>query len=171
MNGGTKLERGNSHYPDKEMHELLVEGLENKGITLKDIALVAYDCQKSHVENLTLDECLASVERVCWKRELMNLAVTAIELDRIAEKYLFRQPLQSIIENDLGVYGVDETLALGISQLGGSISTTNYGNLDVIKTSIAKRLDTENKGVNTFIDDIVTAIACYAAARVAHLEA
>lgn len=163
------LEIKGSHYPDKAMHELFVNRLAEKGISLSDIAEVTYQCQKSHIDGITFEECLKSVERICWKRELLNIAVTALELDRLGELGLLSQPLQHIVENDMGVYGVDETLALGISQLGGSISTTNYGNLDVIKTSIAKELDTK-PGVNTFIDDIVTAIACYAAARVAHLD-
>lgn len=163
------VETKGTHYPDKAMHELFIKRLSEKGISLSDIARITYKCQKSHIEGITFEECLKSVERICWKRELLNIAVTALELDRLGEMGILSQPLQHVIETDMGVYGVDETLALGISQLGGSISTTNYGNLDVIKTSIAKKLDTM-PGVNTFIDDIVTAIACYAAARVAHLD-
>ena len=83
------------------------------------------------------------------------------------------EPLQSIVEKDEGLYGIDEILPLGITNLYGSIGLTNFGYLDKEKIGIIKELDERKKTgreVTTFADDIVAAIAAAAASRVAHMN-
>ena len=95
--------------------------------------------------------------------------LSGIQFDILAEKKLLAEPLQSIIETDEGLYGVDETLALSIVNVYGSIGFTNYGYVDKKKPGILKQLNDKSTGkVNTFLDDIVGAIAAAASSRLAH---
>nr|HPK29171.1 phosphatidylglycerophosphatase A [Bacilli bacterium] len=80
------------------------------------------------------------------------------------------EPLQTIIASDYGLYGIDEILALSIVNVYGSIGSTNFGYVDKVKPGIIGELDkkTNGKVVNTFLDDIVGAIAAAAASSIAH---
>ena len=69
---------------------------------------------------------------------------------------------------DEGLYGIDEVLAYGICNLYGSIALTNYGYIDKVKPLIINKLNSKGKQCNTFLDDIVGAIAASAASRLAH---
>ena len=94
--------------------------------------------------------------------------MVALELDRLAEAGAIAEPLQSIIENDAGVFGVDEALALQISEIYGTIGATNFGYLDRVKSGIIKQFDTDENHVNTFIDDLLGAIVAAVCGKVAH---
>ncbi len=143
--------------------------LMERGVTTKDIAELVLILQGAYHENLQLDECLHNVERVITKREVQNAILTGIQLDMLAEKQLLEQPLQSIIETDEGLYGVDEILAFSIVNVYGSIGFTNYGYIDKMKPGILKRLNDKTSGeCHTFLDDIVGAIAAAASSRLAH---
>jgi phosphatidylglycerophosphatase A len=116
-----------------------------------------------------MSDCLHNVERVLSKREVQNAILTGIQLDILAEKKLLEEPLLSIIEIDEGLYGVDEILAFSIVNVYGSIGFTNYGFIDKQKPGILKYLNDKSTGkVNTFLDDIVGAIAAAASSRLAH---
>lgn len=151
------------------LYQAALESLKNRGVALTDIAELVLFLQEPYFDNLALEECLASVKRVITKREVQNAIITGIELDVLAEKNLLSQPLQKILEEDEGLYGIDETLALAIVNVYGSIGFTNYGYIDKVKPGILKELnDPSNGKVNTFLDDIVGAIAAAAASRIAH---
>ena len=67
------------------------------------------------------------------------------------------------------MYGIDEIIPLSIVNVYGTIGLTNYGYLDKEKIGILKDLDNgKNHKCNTFLDDIVAAIAAAAASRIAH---
>ena len=71
--------------------------------------------------------------------------------------------------DDDGLYGIDEVLAYGICNIYGSIALTNFGYIDKVKPGIIGVLNEPQKGCcNTFLDDIVGAIAASAASRLAH---
>lgn len=140
-----------------------------RGVRVEDIAELVMYLQKDYHKNLQIEECLSNVERVLSKREVQNAILTGIQFDILAEKKLLEEPLQSIIEKDEGLYGVDETLALSIVNVYGSIGFTNYGYVDKKKPGILKQLNDKSTGkVNTFLDDIVGAIAAAASSRLAH---
>ena len=125
--------------------------------------------QSKYIPDLTLEECIESIEQVLAKREVQNTIITGIELDMLAEKELLSQPLNDILTADEGLYGIDEILALSIVNVFGSIGFTNYGYLDKVKPGIIQQLDNKDgKTCNTFLDDIVGAIAAAAASRIAH---
>ena len=77
-------------------------------------------------------------------------------------------PLSEMLLQDEGLYGIDEVLAYGICNLYGSIALTNYGYIDKVKPLIISKLNSKGKQCNTFLDDIVGAIAASAASRFAH---
>ncbi|MGR3765598.1 phosphatidylglycerophosphatase A family protein [Rossellomorea sp. NS-SX7] len=158
---------------DKKSMDILKETsrrwLHERGVEIEDIAnLVMYLQQKYHPD-LELEECIYNVERVLTKREVQNAILTGIQLDRLAEKKMLEEPLQSIVEVDEGLYGVDEILAFSIVNVYGSIGFTNYGFIDKQKPGILKDLNDKSSGkCHTFLDDIVGAIAAAASSRLAH---
>ena len=69
---------------------------------------------------------------------MQHALLVGIELDELAEKKLLSSPLQQIIESDEGLFGVDETIALGSVFTYGGIAVTTFGHLDKQKIGIIK---------------------------------
>lgn len=148
-------------------YQLLAE----RGVTVESIAELVMFTQQPYSPNLTIEACIDSVHSVLSKREVHNAIITGIELDKLAEQQQLSQPLQDIVLYDTGLFGIDEILALSIVNLYGSIGFTNYGYLDKVKPGIIKTLDNKTEGrCNTFLDDLVGAVAAAAAGRIAHNE-
>ncbi|MEH7382820.1 phosphatidylglycerophosphatase A [Bacillus sp. JJ1533] len=146
--------------------------LEERGVTIQDIAELVYYLQSKYHPNLKMEECVHNVDRVLTKREIQNAVLTGIQLDKLAEKGLLEEPLLSTIQVDEGLYGVDEILAFSIVNVYGSIGFTNYGYIDKKKPGILARLNDKSTGeCHTFLDDIVGAIAAAASSRLAHRAA
>lgn len=147
------------------------ELLEQRGVTLKDIGEIVYELQSKYITDLTLEYCIENVEAVLRKREVQNAVITGIEIDIAAEKNLFSPLLCDLLMRDEGLYGIDEILVLSIVNVYGSIGMTNFGFVDKTKPGIIGRLDSaKNSHCNTFIDDIVGALAAAAASRIAHSQ-
>lgn len=165
-----KLNNRNFKYPDTAAYKSVIDYFTKKNITIEDIASITYGMQRQYVPELQESEAVDAVIDVLHKREVLNNAMVGIALDQLASQELLPQPLQSIVENDSGVFGVDELLAEGgISGIYGKIATTNFGYLDREKHGILKRLDTvKGKGINTFLDDIIAAVAAAAGSKIAH---
>ncbi|UOF92133.1 phosphatidylglycerophosphatase A [Fodinisporobacter ferrooxydans] len=152
-----------------DLHEITKQAIKDRGVELSDIAELVLFLQKDYVPGLTIDRCLENVTHVLKKHEVQLAVLTGIQLDILAEKHLLEQPLQQIIEVDEGLYGVDETLALSILNIYGTIGLTNYGYIDKLKYGILHQLNDKSTGkINTFLDDIVGALAAAAASRIAH---
>lgn len=152
-----------------ELHDVALELLNRRGVELEDIAELVHFLQKPYIVNLTIEKCLHHVQAVLMKREVQNTIITGIQLDILTEKGLVEKPLQDIIREDEGLYGIDEILALSIVNVYGSIGFTNYGYIDKVKPGILEKLNNhQNSEVHTFLDDIVGAIAAAAASRLAH---
>lgn len=153
----------------EELYKTTIETIEKRGVTLEDIAEIVMFLQKDYYEGLNLEICLENVEAVLKKREVIHAILTGVALDEIAEKKGLPEPLQEIVESDEGLYGVDEIIPLSIVNIYGTIGLTNYGYLDKEKIGVIKDLDSmKEKRVNTFLDDLVAAIAAAAASRIAH---
>jgi len=155
-------------YPDNAAYNYVINYLTEKGVTIGDIADIAYSYEKDYVDGLTRGKAVSAVMSVLHKRDVANAAMVGFNLDKLATAGKLDQPLQDIVENDAGVFGIDELLATGIATLYGNIGSTNFGYADKDKTGIIKELDTEKGRVNTFVDDIVGAIAAAAAAKITH---
>ncbi|MDQ0339730.1 phosphatidylglycerophosphatase A [Caldalkalibacillus uzonensis] len=153
----------------KEVKQAALDLLRKRGVSIKDIAEIVYQMQSPYKPDLDMAACVESVEAVLEKREVQHALLVGIELDMLAEKKLLSEPLQSIVENDEGLFGCDETLALGSVFGYGSIAVTTFGYLDKEKVGIIKKLDSKiGSHVNTFLDDLVCSIAASASSRLAH---
>lgn len=153
----------------REVHKAAIKRLHERGVTILDIAEIVHIMQAPHTANLEMEACIESVEAVLVKREIQHAILVGVELDILAEKKQLSQPLQSLIETDEGLFGCDETLALGSVFGYGSIAVTTFGHLDKQKIGIVKKLDTKiGTQVHTFLDDIVCSIAASASSRLAH---
>lgn len=156
---------------DEKKYVVIVERLNRRGVTLNDIALITLELQTKYLPFLTIDVCLEHVRKVILKREVQNAVLTGLELDILTEQGKISEPLATIIASDYGLFGIDEILALSIVNVYGSIGMTNFGFVDKTKPGIIGKLDNKNENegvVNTFLDDIVGAIAAAAASSIAH---
>lgn len=155
----------------KELYDKSIEVLNERGVTLKDIARLVKKLQEPYNPDIKMEICLENVDAVLKKREVAHAILTGVALDQLAEKKELPEPIQSIIDTDEGLYGIDEIIPLSIVNLYGTIGLTSYGFLDKEKIGIIKELDTKKDGkVNTFLDDLVAGIAAAAASRYAHGE-
>ncbi|MGN1385960.1 MAG: phosphatidylglycerophosphatase A [Bacillus sp. (in: firmicutes)] len=160
-----ETERVHSRY----VTSAALKALQDRGVTIKDIAEIVYEMQYEFNKQLRMDECIESVERVLMKREIQHALLVGVELDRLAEEKKLSEPLQSIIEQDEGLFGVDETIAFGAVLGYGSIAVTTFGHLDKNKIGIIRHLDSKSgHRVHTFLDDMIASIAANAASRIAH---
>ncbi|KJS23616.1 MAG: phosphatidylglycerophosphatase [Clostridiaceae bacterium BRH_c20a] len=150
------------------MKKIVIEQLEQRGITVDDIALIVFDLQKSYYPGLEKEVCLEAIDAVLEKREVQYAVLTGLALDVLAEQDLLPEPISTIIKMDESLYGIDEILALAITNIYGTIGITSFGYLDKMKIGLIGRLDSSLGYVNTFADDIVAAIASAAAAKIAH---
>lgn len=143
--------------------------IEERGVSLQEIAELTFGLQKEHLPGLTIEDCVVHVEQVLKKREVQNAILTGIQIDLLAEKQQLLSPLQEMIERDEGLYGIDEIVSIAILNVYGTIGLTNYGYIDKLKPGVLKRLNAPSDGkIHTFLDDLVGAIAASAAARLAH---
>lgn len=154
--------------PCEVVEQAARQKLAERGVTVQDIADIVYEMQAKYSPNLSMEECYESANAVLCKREIQHAILVGIELDMLAEKKLLSEPLQSIVESDEGLFGVDETIALGSVFGFGSIAVTTFGFLDKQKVGIIKELDKRKSEVHTFLDDLVASIAASASARLAH---
>jgi phosphatidylglycerophosphatase A len=162
------MEKRNMSEIEKTARRLL----EERGVTMNDMAELVFFLQEKYLPNLKMEDCLENVDSVLTKREVQNAVITGIQLDVLAEKGLLEEPLQTTIARDESLYGVDEIIALSIVNVYGSIGFTNYGYIDKLKPGILKDLNDKTSGdCHTFLDDIVGAIAAAASSRLAHRAA
>lgn len=142
--------------------------LGRRGVTVSSIADIVYKLQQRYHPELTMEQCEESVRAVLGKREVQYTLYTGIALDELAEKKLLPEPLQTIMEQDEPLYGVDETMALGVTSIYGMIGLTSFGYLDKEKIGIIESLNARKDGIHVFLDDLIAGIAAAASSRIAH---
>ncbi|MFD2116533.1 phosphatidylglycerophosphatase A [Paenibacillus yanchengensis] len=150
--------------------EKIEQLLMDRGVSIRDIAEIVHQMQVPYNAVLTLEECVQSVYSVLAKREVQYVLYTGIALDKLAEEKQLPEPLQSIMERDESLYGVDETLALGITNVYGMIGLTSFGYLDKVKPGVIAKLNNSNDEIHVFLDDLIAGIAAAASARIAHKD-
>ncbi|GAA3330327.1 hypothetical protein GCM10020331_082410 [Ectobacillus funiculus] len=91
-----------------------MQALQERGIRIEDIAELTMFLQKAYIPDLTMQDCIESIEHVLKKREVQHALLTGIELDLLAENGKLSAPLQQLIKQDESLYGIDEILALSI---------------------------------------------------------
>jgi phosphatidylglycerophosphatase A len=142
--------------------------LEKRGIKISDIAEIVFEMQKKYLP-VNMNMCVKVVESVMEKHEVQNAILTGIALDIAAEKKQVDEPLLSMLLSDEPLYGVDEILSLSITNIYGSIALTNFGYIDKLKIGILTKLNQRRDlQCNTFLDDLVAAVAAAACSKLAH---
>ena len=131
----------------------------------RKIAEIVYDLRSSYFPDLLFHPYRA-VHVVLKKREVQYALLTGLALDTLAEEGKLPEPLLAIIQSDEPLYGIDEVIALAITNVYGSIGLTSFGYLDKTKHGIIGELnDGKYEFVNTFADDLVAAVAAAACAN------
>ncbi|PZX08158.1 phosphatidylglycerophosphatase A [Psychrobacillus insolitus] len=163
------MDNNTSRIHSRVIEQATKDALKRRGVTIEEIAKIVFEMQLPYNVGLTIDHCIESIKSVLKKREMQHAILVGIELDELAEKKMLSEPLQQIIESDEGLFGVDETIALGAVFTYGSIAVTTFGHLDKNKIGLISELDTKSGGgIHTFLDDLVASIAASAASRLAH---
>lgn len=159
------------YFSREEMFEMNRDRLLERGVTIEDIAIIAFRQQGKYNPDISLATCIESVEKILSYRDIFHIVQLGIEIDRLTEEGVFRSPIQDIMRADLGMFGIDEILGLNIASMYGVIGQTNFGDIDVNKPGIVKKLNDDGKGkqCHTFLDDIVGALAAAASTRVAQI--
>lgn len=158
-------------YTAEQMKEINIAVLAERGVSVDDIAALAYAAQSKYLDDLTLDEMRESVLNVLSKREQFHAILLAVNIDMLAEQNEIMEPLRSILNHDLGLFGLDECIAIGIAGNYGQIGVTNFGAMDVSKPGKISILQNDKKHCQCFLDDIVGALAAVSAIRVAQRHA
>lgn len=146
-------------FPISSAYNTLIAYFKDQGVTLRDIAEVAYEQQKQYHVSYTVDDYEQMIHKALLDIDILSVALTMIQLDYDANKVQMMLPLQHIIDQDMPVYGVDETLALAIAGHYSPIGITQYGALDVNKVGIAQQLDKDEQHTHVFLDDLISALA------------
>ena len=161
------------YFSREEMFELNKNKLLSRGVTIESIAEITYNQQSKYNDNVDMTVCIESVEKILSFREIFHLVQLSIDIDMLVEKGVFSEPIQSIMQSDLGMFGIDELFGLSIASLYGTIGQTNFGDIDVNKPGIVKELNDKGKAdkpeCHTFLDDVVGALAAAASTRVAQV--
>lgn len=151
------------------MKEKCIALLKQRGVEIDDIIDVTMMLQKPYIENLQRREIHDNLMEILSKREVYHAVYTGIAIDiSVDEGTFFDATIRDIIREDYGLYGVDEVLAYSICNIYGSIALTNFGYVDKLKPGIIQKINDDLTQCNTFLDDIVGALAAAAASRVAH---
>ena len=158
-------------FTREEMFKLNRDLLLERGVTIPEIAEIAYRQQSKYNKNISMTTCIESVEKILSYRDIFHIVQLSIEIDRLTEEGLFRGPIQDIMRSDLGMFGIDEIFGLNIAAMYGVIGQTNFGDIDVNKPGIVKKLNDDGKSskCHTFLDDVVGALAAAASTRVAQI--
>lgn len=152
------------------MKEQVIEQLKDRGVELEAIAKIVHTLQVSYQPDLDKATCLDAIHAVLEKREVQYAILTGIALDIAAEQGNIPDPILKVIQSDEPLYGVDEILAIAITNIYGTIGITSFGYLDKLKIGIIGELDSSEEQVNTFLDDLVAAIASASGAKIAHAK-
>ena len=110
-----------------DLYDYCIELLKERGVTIQDMADLVLFSQKKYYPELTIEDASYAIQRVLKKREVQNVIMTGIELDKMAEEKKLSAPFQKIMEKDNPLYGIDEVIVFSILNLYGAIGFTNYG--------------------------------------------
>lgn len=137
------------------------------GITQENVSELAYQEQKGYLPDVPISEYEDAFNSVLEKREIQHMLITGFNLDVLAEQGQLLGPLQAVVSEDRGTYGVDETL-IQTAQLYGTISVSNAYMLDKTKPGIIGKLNEKGPYCNTFADDMVCVLVGCIVGKVAH---
>mgnify|MGYP001454040200 CR=1 FL=1 len=157
------------HYSDSKAYNYVISQFKVLDISLDRIAEEARTQQLRHHTTSSLAEYKRVLLNILHKREILNYIMCALYLDQSARERALPEPLQTVMDCDSPLFGADEAIANGMCSLYGTIAGTNFGYLDVVKTGLAKEVDSRSE-VYVFLDDVVSALVACTEAKIASEE-
>jgi len=160
-------------FSREEMLQMNIQTLKERTVTVEEIAEVAFRQQSKWTDDISMAECIESVEKILSIRDVFHIVQLGAEIDRLTDIGAFQGPILDILAQDLGMFGIDELFGLELAGMYGTIGKTNFGDIDVNKPLVVDRLNGDGKHeggmCHTFLDDIVGALAAAASTRVAQM--
>lgn len=152
------------------MRDICIDLLNERKVRIEDIVECVVYLQEGYIKEIRREIIYEDIMSILNKREVQHTIMTGIGIDMAVERKAFgNKVICDIILKDEGLYGLDEVLAYSICNLYGSIALTNFGYIDRTKPGIIGELNQPQDGVcNTYLDDIIGAIAAAAASKHAH---
>ena len=156
------------YYPDSELYAYVRGELDKRNINEKTVGEAAYELQHEYLPHLTVSDFGNELNNILAKREVLNILAMGFTIDNFAQKKQLPSPLQDIMENDAGVWQLDEMFAVSIAQLYGMLSVTNFGYADKAKVGWASSLDNSPDHITVFADDLFLALVSAVIGRCGH---
>ena len=116
-------------YSREEMLQLNIETLRSRGVEVEAIAQIAHKQQSKYTKDIPMSVAIDSVMKILSYRDIFHYIQLGAEIDRLAEEHQFKGPIQDILFYDLGLFGIDEAIAISIAGNYGTIGVTNFFNL------------------------------------------
>ncbi|HGQ6086023.1 TPA: phosphatidylglycerophosphatase A, partial [Streptococcus pneumoniae] len=83
-----------------DLYDNCIELLKEREVTIEDMAALVIFSQQKYYPELTLDDASYAIQRVLKKREVQNVIMTGIELDKLVEAQKLSPEFQKIMEKD-----------------------------------------------------------------------
>lgn len=153
----------------KTLYQHVLDLLDERHVDLARMAQIAYESQLPYEPGITLEKCKQAILHVLEKREVQNVVLTGINLDKMVDDDLVKDEyLNKILNEDSGQYQVDELLSTGCVEVFGGVASSNRGYLDKTKPGIIGEVDGRKDSCNVFLDDILAAIISSAESYIAN---
>lgn len=151
------------------LYKHVLDLLRERHVEVSEMAQIVYDGQIKYEPDITLDKCKQAILHVLKKREVQNVVLTGINLDKMVDDGLVKDEyFNKILNEDSGQYQVDELLSTGCVEVFGGVASSNRGYLDKTKPGIIGEVDGRKDSCNVFLDDILAAIISSAESYIAN---
>lgn len=151
------------------LYEHVLNLLTERHVKIDDLAEIVYQGQVKYNDQITREYCRQAILHVLEKREVQNVILVGINMDKQVDSDKNMDPyLKTILQHDEGQFQVDESLSVAITEVFGGISSSNRGYLDKTKPGIIGEVDRRTKTCNVYLDDILAALVSAAEAYVAN---
>lgn len=151
------------------LYNHILDLLRERHVEVSELAQIVYEGQVKYEPDITLDKCKQAILHVLKKREVQNVVLTGIYLDKQADIDGAMDPyLRKILKNDENQFQIDELLSTGCVEVFGGVASSNRGYLDKTKPGIIGVVDRRKYTCNVFLDDILAAIVASAESYIAN---
>ena len=155
----------------KTLYQHILDLLDERHVDLARMAQIAYESQLPYEPDITLEKCKQAILHVLEKREVQNVVLTGIVVDKMVDMDLIPDEyLAKILKEDSWQYQVDEVVSYGIGDVFGGIANSNRGYLDKAKPGIIGEVDRRKRTCNVFLDDILSSIIASAESYIGNKE-
>jgi phosphatidylglycerophosphatase A len=155
----------------KTLYQHVLDLLDERHVDLTRMAQIAYESQLPYEPDITLEKCKQAILHVLEKREVQNVVLTGIVVDKMVDQGLIPDEyLVKILKNDENQYQCDELLSTGCVDVFGGVASSNRGYLDKEKPGIIGEVDRRKDSCNVFLDDLMSAIISSAESYIANKE-